>query len=61
MRMHILGYERVFHESPDYGRIPSRVPDPPKGSRCNPSGAKVGGPNTTSIAGTSRWLAPKKK
>lgn len=54
-------YERVFHENPDYDRNPSWVFDPPKGSRGNPSGAKLEGPSVAPVTDTARWLAPKKE
>lgn len=61
MEQNLAGYYRVFHENPDYHRNPYQVTIPPKGSRGNPSGAKLEGPNPDPVTHTARWLAPKKE
>lgn len=50
-----------FAEDPEYRSISYRVPEPPKGSRGNPSGAKLEDGNTLYVPDTARWFVSTEK
>lgn len=61
MQLKISGYERIFRRDPEYRSTSYRVPEPPKGSRGNPSGAKLEDGNTLYVPDTARWFVSTEK
>ena len=61
MRFHVPEHERIFRERPDWRKSYRRDPNALKGTRSNPSGAKLEGHGSVPIINTCRWLDDKEK
>ena len=50
-----------MHEGAGYRRKDYKLPDYPKGSRENPSGAKLEGGDAVYVPTTAKWIAKESK
>ena len=55
MRFTTLGSDRILHEGAGYRRNVYKLADYPKGSRQNPSGAKLEGGDAVYVPTTAKW------
>lgn len=61
MQFHIPERDRIFRESPDWRECPRQPQNTPKGTRSNPSGAKLEGSGVVPVTNISRWFKNQEK
>ena len=61
MQFYIPECDRIFRESPDWCEYPRQPQNTPKGTRSDPSGAKLEGRGVVPFTNISRWFKNQEK